>query len=505
MRRFPKETSFSYFHPYGEKPQRDAAQEEWRRRYESLYLSGKKRGDVVMTTETIAAIASGLTHAGIGIIRISGPDALQVGDRVVTLKNGKAIAAVLTHTVHYGLAHEGEEVLDEILAVVMRAPHSFTGEDVVELQCHGGPLIMRRLLDAVLHQGARLAEPGEFTRRAFLNGRMDLSQAEAVMDLIHSQNEFARKASIEQLQGQVSEKVKKLREKILYQLAFIEAALDDPEHISTEGYQEELNGLLDPLIRELDVLLKDAGSSRILADGVRTVILGRPNAGKSSLLNLLVGEERAIVTDIAGTTRDTLEENIPLGGISLRLVDTAGIRETEDQIEQMGVERAKAQAEKADLLIHMVDASRPLAQEEDEIFRILKGKRAVILMNKSDLTVAVDAETVREKAPGVPVLTFSAREGIGKDALEKTILDMFEAGEIGKRSSVTITNLRHKDALEHARDSLCMVKQSIADGMPEDFYSIDLMEAYRQLGLIIGESVEDDLVNEIFAKFCMGK
>ena len=456
-----------------------------------------------MITDTIAAIASGLTHAGIGIIRISGPEAFPVADRIVKLKN-KDIVSVPTHTVNYGFVREGEEKIDEVLAVVMRGPHSFTGEDVVEIQCHGGPLIMRRILEVVLKNGARLADPGEFTKRAFLNGRLDLSQAEAVMELIQSQNEFARKASLEQLQGSVSDKVKELREQILYQIAFLEAALDDPEHISTDGYKDRLDELLKPIMDQVREMIEGADKGKMLADGVRTVILGRPNAGKSSLLNLLVGEERAIVTDIAGTTRDTLEESIRLGGISLRLVDTAGIRDTSDKIEMIGVERAKAQAEQADLLIYVVDASIPLDESDADIMEILKGRHALVLLNKSDLSTVLDADQIHEMT-GHAVIPFSAKEGMGKKELEQAILDMFDMGNIGKNSSVTITNLRHKEALIRAFESLKMVKQSIEDEMPEDFYSIDLMDAYRELGLIIGESVEDDLVNEIFAKFCMGK
>lgn len=457
-----------------------------------------------MITDTIAAIASGLTHAGIGIIRISGPEAFSVADGIIRLKN-KSISTVPTHTVHYGFVEDNEEKIDEILAVVMRGPHSFTGEDVVEIQCHGGPLVMRRILETVIKNGARMAEPGEFTKRAFLNGRLDLSQAEAVMELIQSQNEFARKSSLNQLQGAVSSQIKELRSKILYQIAFIEAALDDPEHISTDGYREELITLMKPIIKQVNELIDGADKGKMLADGIRTVILGRPNAGKSSLLNLLVGEERAIVTDIAGTTRDTLEENIRLGGISLRLIDTAGIRDTSDTIERIGVERAKAQAEQADLLIYVVDASIPLDENDTEIMELLKGRHALILLNKSDLDTVLDVDSI-ESMTGQTVIPFSAKKGMGKEALEDAILNMFDVGEIGKNNStVTITNLRHKEALMRAENSLNMVMQSLADDMPEDFYSIDLMDAYRELGLIIGESVEDDLVNEIFGKFCMGK
>lgn len=457
-----------------------------------------------MITETIAAIASGLTHAGIGVIRISGPEACQVADRVVRLKN-KTVSGVPTHTVHYGFVCDGEETIDEVITVIMRAPHSFTGEDVVEIQCHGGPLIMKRILEIILSQGARLAEPGEFSKRAFLNGRLDLSQAEAVMELIQSQNEFARKASLEQLKGSVSEKIRELRGKILYHLAFIEAALDDPEHISTEGYKEELEKMLLPLMDELRELLNSSRQSQMLAEGIRTVILGRPNAGKSSLLNLLLGEERAIVTDIAGTTRDTLEETITLGGISLRLVDTAGIRETRDAIEQIGVERAREQISRADLLIDVVDTSVPFGEEDREIQKLLEGRKAIVLLNKSDLKPVFSLEEAQQLFADFPIISFSAREGQGKKELEETVLSLFDVGQIGKNASVAITNVRHREAMERALASLGMVLQSIRDDLPEDFYSIDLMDAYRELGLILGKEVEEDLVNEIFSKFCMGK
>lgn len=453
--------------------------------------------------DTIAAIASGLAYGGIGIVRISGEEAFLVGDRAVRLKKG-TLGEARSHTVHYGMVYEGDLPVDEVLALVMRGPRSYTGEDTVEIQCHGGPLIMRKILETVLGYGARLAEPGEFTKRAFLNGRLDLSQAEAVMELIQSQNEFARRASLEQLQGSVGQKIRELRGQILHQMAFIEAALDDPEHISTEGYREEMEALLIHLREELEELLEGSRRGKILSDGIRTVILGRPNAGKSSLLNLLTGEERAIVTEIPGTTRDTLEETVQLGEFSLRLVDTAGIRNTRDMVEQMGVDRARKQAEQADLILFVVDASRPLTEDDRQILSFLEGKRGLVLLNKSDLPAVVTREEM-ERETHDPVLLFSAREGKGRKELEQKILEMFDDGEIGKNQQVTVTNLRHRDALEKALADLRMVQESIRQGMPEDFFSIDLMGAYQKLGLILGEEVGEDLVNEVFSKFCMGK
>ena len=453
--------------------------------------------------DTIAAIASGLAHGGIGIVRVSGAQAFSVGDRAVRLKKG-TLAEAKSHTAHYGFVYDRETPVDEVLALVLRGPHSYTGEDTVEIQCHGGPLIMRRILETVLRCGARLAEPGEFTKRAFLNGRLDLSQAEAVMELIQSQNEFARRASLEQLTGALGEKIRSLRGEILEQLAFLEAALDDPEHYSTEGYRQRLVPVLETLLGEIRQLLLGAERGRILSDGIRTVILGRPNAGKSSLLNLLTGEERAIVTEIPGTTRDTLEESVRLGEISLRLVDTAGIRETRDAVEQMGVERAKRQAEQADLILCLVDASRPLDPEDRQIFSLLSGRRALILLNKSDLPPAVTPEELKGETEQTVIL-FSAREGTGRTELEQAILDMFDAGQIGRRQEVTVTSLRHREALEQAEKDLEMVLERAEQGLPEDFFSVDLMGAYRQLGLILGEEVGEDLIDEIFSKFCMGK
>lgn len=386
----------------------------------------------------------------------------------------------------------------------MRGPHSYTAEDTVEIDCHGGVLVMKKILETVIKYGARMAEPGEFTKRAFLNGRIDLSQAEAVIDVINSKNNYALKSSVSQLSGSMSKKVKELREKLLFEIAFIESALDDPEHISLDGYPEKLKVTVNDMQEELNRAISTFDSGRVLSEGIRTVILGKPNAGKSSLMNVLVGEERAIVTDIAGTTRDTLEENIRLHGISLNIVDTAGIRETEDVVEKIGVDKARANADDADLLIYVVDGSCPLDENDYQIMNLIEGRKSIVLLNKTDLEMVLTPEEIKEKT-GKEVVAVSAKEQRGIDLLEEKIKELFLSGEINFNDEVMITNVRHKTAMSEALKSLSLVKQSIEDQMPEDFYSIDLMNAYEQLGTIIGESLEDDLVNEIFNKFCMGK
>ncbi len=456
-------------------------------------------------SDTITAIGTAVSNSGIGIIRISGSKAIVVADRIfVSVKEGKRLRDVPTHTIHYGLVKDGDQILDEVLVTVMRGPHSYTGEDTVEINCHGGVLVTKKILEAVIRNGAAAAEPGEFTKRAFLNGRIDLSQAEAVMDVISAKNEYAMRNSVSQLKGSVFRKIKKLREVLLYQVAYIESALDDPEHISLDGYTRELKEALEPVVLEIEGLLKKADDGRIVSEGIRTVILGKPNAGKSSLMNLLVGQERAIVTDVAGTTRDILEEQIRLGDISLRLTDTAGIRDTEDVVEKIGVLRAKEAAEEADLIIYVVDGACPLDGNDQEIIRMLKNRRVIVLLNKMDLNLVVEAKDLEEMT-GHPVIEISAKEEIGMEQLEREISRMFFDGKIGFNEELVITNVRHKKALEDALDSLSMVLRGIADEMPEDFLTIDLMDAYGKLGLIIGEAVEDDLVNEIFGKFCMGK
>ena len=454
---------------------------------------------------TIAAISTAMSASGIGIVRMSGPESMDVISRIYRSKNGgKNIKDVKSHTIHYGYIFDGEEVVDEVLVMVMRAPRTYTGEDTVEIDCHGGVYAMKKVLETVLRNGAQIAEPGEFTKRAFLNGRLDLSQAEAVMDVIQAKSAVALKSSLQQLKGSVLRAVKEIRSAILYQIAFIESALDDPEHISLEGYPEKLRKIVDEEYEKVETLLKSADDGRMIQEGIKTVILGKPNAGKSSLLNFLVGEDRAIVTDIAGTTRDTLEEYISLHGISLRIIDTAGIRETEDVVEKIGVGKAKKMAEDADLILYVVDSSLPLDENDREIMELLGGRKSIVIYNKTDLESVVDIKELKEKT-GSPVIPVSVVEETGITELEETIKKMFFRGEISFDDEVYITNARHKTALEEALESLKMVGESIETGMSEDFFSIDLMSAYESLGKIVGESVGEDLVNEIFSRFCVGK
>ena len=456
-----------------------------------------------MKKDTIAAISTGMTNSGIGIVRISGDEAFDIADRIYKGKN--KIAESESHTIHYGHIVDGSGTIDEVLVMVMKSPRTFTGEDTVEINCHGGTFVLKRVLEAVLRSGARAAEPGEFTKRAFLNGKMDLSQAEAVIDVINSENEYALQSSISQLKGNIKNKINNIRNKIIYNTAFIESALDDPEHISVDGYGETLRSAAREIIEELEDLIRSADNGRVMKEGINTVIVGKPNAGKSSLLNVLSGHERAIVTDIEGTTRDILEEQVKLGELSLNVIDTAGIRRTDDVIEKIGVDKAQEYAKNADLIIYVVDASKELDENDEKILRLITDKNTIILLNKSDLDTVITADIMKEKAGDIPVISVSAKEEQGIRELEETVKEMFLKGEISFNDQIYITNIRQKNALSDALESMKKVIQSIDDGMPEDFYSIDLMDAYESLGSITGESVGEDLINEIFSKFCMGK
>ena len=476
-----------------------------------------------MNKETIAAIATALSESGIGIIRVSGDDAIDIVNRIfVSKKKDFQLTDAKSHTIHYGHIVDNREskdkkidykeinnikVMDEVLVSVMKGPRSYTGEDVVEINCHGGVFIMQKILELVICNGARCAEPGEFTKRAFLNGRLDLSEAEAVMDLIQSQNDFALEASVNQLRGSVSSVIKEMRSRIIYEIAFIESALDDPENYDTEGYGEKLYSVVKDIKNQIHDLILKSDNGKMLKEGIKTVILGKPNAGKSSFLNRLVGEEKAIVTNIAGTTRDTLEETIRLNGISLQLIDTAGIRETEDIVEKIGVDKARKYAAEADLILYIVDASVPLNESDEAILEMIKDKKNIILLNKSDLYTVVTEEMMKERLSSASqhIIKISALLDQGIDLFEETIKEMFFQGDLAFNNQVIITNVRHKESLMDAENSLDMVLQSIANEMSEDFYSIDLMNCYSSLGKIIGEEVDDDLVNEIFEKFCMGK
>ncbi len=455
--------------------------------------------------ETIAAISTGLSNSGISIIRVSGPDTFQVMDRIFRGKKaGKKLSEQKTHTIHYGFITDGEEIVDEVLVSVMRAPHTYTAEDVAEINCHGGSLVTKKVLKTVLKQGVRPAEAGEFTKRAFLNGRIDLSKAEAVMEVIRAKSDLALKNSIAQLRGNVLKEISELRERMIHHTAFIEAALDDPEHISLDGFTNELKTSIIEIRERLFRLIMSAENGRMLREGIRTVILGRPNVGKSSLLNLFAGEERAIVTDIAGTTRDTIEESVTVRGIALSLIDTAGIRATEDVVEKIGVEKAKKAAEEADLILYLADATAEISEEEKELLSLIENKKVIVLLNKIDLCDTPDT-SVLEKLTKQKVLCISAKKEEGLDALYDAIEDMFFKKELSYNEELYITGERQKQSLQDAYNAMGKVLESIEAEMPEDFYSIDLMQGYESLGEITGESVDEDLVNTIFREFCMGK
>lgn len=457
-----------------------------------------------MKSNTIAAIATPMTNSGIGVIRISGDQAFDIIYKIFRPEKQKNMKEVLSYTAHYGHVYDGDQLLDECIVLIMKGPHSYTAEDVAEIQCHGGIVVMKKILEAVFRAGAVPAEPGEFTKRAFLNGRIDLSKAEAVMDLIQSKNEFAMESSLKQLSGVLGRKITDLRKQLIHGVAFIESALDDPEHYSVDGFSVELKHQVEQMIEELHHFLENADNGRILKEGIQTVIVGKPNAGKSSVLNVLLGEERAIVTEIAGTTRDTLEESIQIKGIPLNIIDTAGIRDTNDLIEQIGVDKAKELLKKSDLILYVVDTSSHMTEEDEEIIKLIEGKETIVLLNKADLDSLILREEIEQRGFH-HVAVISAKEQTGIEELYQMIQDIFFEGNVSFNDEIYLTNMRHKNAVSDALKSLSMVLQSIEDGMPEDFFSIDLMDAYEHLGFITGESVGEDLVNEIFAEFCMGK
>lgn len=520
-------------------------------------------------SDTIAAISTAVSDAGIGIVRVSGPDAFSVVQKIFNNHKGSCeIASWKAGTIHHGYIHnpaDPSEIIDEVLVSVMKAPHSYTTEDTIEINTHGGVYVIQKVLETVLSAGARLAEPGEFTKRAFLGGRIDLSRAEAVMDLISSRNEFSRRTALNQLQGSVADRITEIRSEILYQTAFIESALDDPENYSTEGYPQKLRGICRKLIDELNSMIDFSRNGRMLKEGIRTVIVGKPNAGKSSLLNDLSGTDRAIVTEIAGTTRDTLEETVRVGEAVLNITDTAGIHDTDDRVEKIGIEKARKALDQADLILFVLDTAAGIDDEDRAIARMImkrlqQGARCIVLLNKSDLPSHITREdaqdlfrfsgvvsdtgsssnnevrtecstwnipaqyenekqgekipdTLQQNAPErVPVnyrkiafISSALTTGEGLSELRERINNMFRTGQITASNEVFLSNMRQIQCCQDAAASLQRVQNSIDNQMGIDFYSIDLQDAYTSLGKILGEAVEDDLVEEIFSRFCMGK
>lgn len=455
--------------------------------------------------DTIAAITTGISNAGVGIIRISGERACEITDRVFQAENKKKKASNMkSYTAAFGKIYDGNDLIDESILLVMKAPHTYTCEDVCELQCHGGIVVLRKILDLVLRNGARAAEPGEFTKRAFLGGRIDMSQAESVMSLINAKNDFAVRTSVDQLQGRLKNTIVNMREKILYNVAFIESALDDPEHYSLDGFPDKLRMIIDDILIQIERLINTFDNGKVLSEGINTVIVGKPNAGKSSLLNMFVGEDRAIVTDMAGTTRDTLSETVNVRGITLNIIDTAGIRETDDLVEKIGVDKAIESVDKADLVLYVVDGSVELDENDQRIIEKIRDKNVIVIINKSDLEIKIERDAICRYIDA-EVIQLSAMTGDGSEELYDMLNKMFFEGSLSYNDQLYITNARHKNELVRTKNALEKVIESIDMGMEEDFFSIDMMDAYEHLGLIIGETARDDLADKIFKDFCMGK
>lgn len=461
-----------------------------------------------MDLDTIAAISTPLGEGAIGIVRITGSESLKIIDKIFQSPSGKKLEDAPSHTIHYGHIYDPEEkkIIEEVMVSVMRAPKTFTRDDVVEINCHGGLLSVNRVLQLVLTHGARLAEPGEFTKRAFLNGRIDLSQAEAIMDLIRAKTDKAMNNAIGQLEGRLSKKIKKLRQELLEVLAQVEVNIDYPEYEDVEEMTHKLFKEKAIYVKsEIEKLLETAKQGKILREGLQTVIIGRPNVGKSSLLNSFVHENKAIVTDIPGTTRDVIEEYVNVRGVPLKLIDTAGIRETEDFVEKIGVERSRKVLREADLILFLLNNHEPLTDEDRNLFKTIDGMDAIIVINKVDLPQKIDMNEIEKLAGGRKIISISIKEDKGIDELEKVISDMYMSGNIETDDLTYVSNARHIGLLNQALQSIKDAINGIEIEIPIDIVQIDMTKTWELLGEIIGESVHDDLINELFSQFCLGK
>ena len=479
-----------------------------------MYRMKKQDEDKDMQQDyTISAIATAIGQGGIGIVRISGEKAVEIAEKCFRPAAGGKVREYGRSAVYGNIYKENEEFLDEAICIVMEAPHSYTCEDVVELQCHGGPVVLRELLALTYRLGARPAEPGEFTKRAFLNGRLDLSQAQSVMDMIQARTTMSLEMAAGNLQGRLSEKIQEMRQEILGVIAHLEASIDFPEDDIEDVAMEEAELKVEKLHGDLEDLLASAQTGQILRDGLQTAIIGRPNAGKSSLLNLMLGQERAIVTDVPGTTRDSIEEYMNIGGIPLRLADTAGIRETDNLVEKIGVDKAYSYAKEAELVLAVIDGSQPMSQEDEPIWQLLKEcqGRIIIILNKADQEQVISEEQIREKAAEKEVeeiyriISLSAKSGAGLGALEEAIKEMVFAGKISCRESIMVSDARQAYIIRQALVLLDQTRVTLMTGMSEDFVVIDLRSAWEKLGEITGETLGEDIIDEIFSRFCIGK
>jgi tRNA modification GTPase len=461
-----------------------------------------------MELDTIAAISTPMGEGAIAIVRLSGDEAIAIADRIFKSPNGKRLKDVPSHTIHYGhiVDPDSGQTAEEVMVSVMRAPKTFTREDVVEINCHGGLVSVNRVLQLVLTSGARLAEPGEFTKRAFLNGRIDLSQAEAVIDLIRAKTDRAMNVALQQMEGRLSKLIRELRQTILETLAHVEVNIDYPEYDDIEEMTPRLLLEKAQYVREqIEKLLQTAQQGKILREGLATVIIGRPNVGKSSLLNALVHENKAIVTDIPGTTRDVIEEYVNVRGVPLRLIDTAGIRETEDIVERIGVERSRQMLKKADLILLVLNYHEPLTEEDERLFEMIKGMDFIVIVNKTDLPKNIDMDRVKQLADGRPIITTSLLNEKGIDDLEKAISEMFFSGSVEAGDLTYVSNSRHIALLQQAKKAVEDAISGIKAGMPVDLAQIDLRRAWELLGEIIGDTVHESLIDQLFSQFCLGK
>ena len=467
----------------------------------------EKMAEITLEFDTIAAISTPPGEGAISIVRLSGDQAVQLADKVYQSGN-KRLSEVPSHTIHYGhiVDPKSNQLVDEVMVSVMRAPKTFTREDVVEINCHGGIVVVNQILQLLLREGARLAEPGEFTKRAFLNGRVDLSQAEAVMDLIRAKTDKAMGLALNQLDGNLSALIRSLRQEILETLAQVEVNIDYPEYDDVEELTTKLLLEKAQMIQQrIQALLATSKQGKVLREGLSTAIIGRPNVGKSSLLNHLLREEKAIVTDIAGTTRDVIEEYVNVRGVPLKLIDTAGIRETEDVVERIGVERSRKALAEADLILLVLNQSEPLTAEDEQLLEATSGLKRIILLNKTDLPAQLEQEKLKKLIENEPVFSISVAKNDGLDRLESAISDLFFSGETGERDATYVSNTRHIALLEKASLSLEEVIAGIDAGMPVDLVQIDMTRCWDYLGEVVGDSVQDELITQLFSQFCLGK